>query len=459
VIEDIQLRISGIELDMLKDYSDIEFDEMVKETLNPDMTVGDRLTLIRESDLSDEKKVIALNNLVNHLPAVCKESIDWDKFAKAVMKRSKKRVKQLQVAPLVAMSAELESVLSDFCNEKLSTVVENNVQRVFSELSGESLQEWSEKCSSLMGEEYAIMMCQKVVEFRKKHERYPSSHSNDEDERKLGHWLGCMRQAKQGKGSGHVFYPILDKMAEEAGYLEMFNKIDREQEAIDKCNKVIEFRKKHGRYPSCMSTDLYERKLGAWLSWMKGAKQGKGNGQIFYPILEKMVVDAGYPEMFNKIDLEQDAIDKCNKVIEFRKKHGHYPNQRSNDEDERKLGIWFVHIRIAKHGNETRSVFYPILEKMVVDAGYPELFNKIDREQEAIDNCNEVIEFKKKHGRYPSCKSKDEDERKLGQWLINMRRAKQGKRIRNIFYPILETMVKKVRLPNMFNSNWEDDLV
>jgi len=319
------------------------------------------------------------------------------------------------------------------------------------------LEDSFEKIMLKSKEEHAIYMCNQVIEFHKKYGKYPSSVPSKSEEHKMGVWLAGMRLAKQGKLS-NIFYPILEKMAIDAGYPDMFNNIG-EQNAIDKCNQVIEFKKKHGRYPRTTSKDYCERKLGQWLSNMRTAKQGKGRnkqgkGTVFYPILEKMSVDAGCSDMFN--NREREAIDKCNQVIEFIKKYGRYPNRRSEDEYERKLRVWLTNMRLAKQGN-AHGTFYSILEKMAVDAGYPDMFNNIDKEQEAIDKCNEVIEFIKKYGRYPSTMSTDEYERKLGVWLSNMRRTKQGN-TSCVFYHILNQMVKKAKLPNMFNKNWKDDI-
>ena len=141
-----------------------------------------------------------------------------------------------------------------------------------------------------------------------------------------------------------------------------------EPAARERCKQVIDFRIKEGRWPSRRSKDENEKRLSTWYSDMKKAKKGLGR-RAFYPFLQKTAEDTGFPDMFDNVDLEAKAKDKCQHAMDFRIKEGRWPKSNSKD------GHWLVGIRKAKKGLEGRA-FYPSLQKMAEDAGFPDMFDK-----------------------------------------------------------------------------------
>ena len=303
-----------------------------------------------------------------------------------------------------------------------------------------------------IGENNAIKICAEVIKVKIETNTYPSYGSKNKNIRKLAQWLSNMRTAKQGKGNSK-FYPVLEQMATEAGFPDMFNITDTEIVACERCQQLINFINDHGRNPSKESQNIDEKKLGIWLSNMRKAKKDGQNGSKFYTVLEQMAIDAGFHNLFDTTDLETIACEICQQLINFINEHGKNPGRNSKNKDERKLAQWLDDMRKAKKGNCSR-VFYDSVEWMTRDAGFPNIFNNIDKEQNAIDMCNKVIEFVNEHGHYPTYRYSS-NEYNIGKWLSNMR---NNNRHKTILYPVLYQMVKKAKLPNMFNSNWKDDL-
>lgn len=441
-----------IELNELKDYSSNEFDELIKESLNPEMTVGERIDLIKSSDMTDAERVIALNNIVNHLPDDIKQSINWDAIVNSIVKSvKKKKVAGFDIPPVGTISDVFDDVLREFYNVKITTNTERAVQQVFSSLSGETFKEWAEKCSRFMGEDAAIMMTNKVCDFMDTHDgNTPSANSIDMEEQKLANWVYGMRQAKAGsvEHGGRIFYDSVEPIAVKRGYSDIFNFIDLEKNAIDVCKDIIEYYSMHGKYPSKKATDIIEKRMGAWLGKMRSAKKGNGGG-TFYPILQQLAIDADLPDMFDNIDLNKHAIDMCNKVIAFYNVNKQLPSQSSDDVYESKISKWLQCMRGAKNGSRT-GLFRPILQVMADSAGIPTLFDRNDNEQRAVEICNDVIKFYSIHGKYPSCKSSNTTEHKLGRWLTRMRSYKNDKNVDG-FYPILQTIAIKSNHAHMFD--------
>jgi superfamily II DNA or RNA helicase len=112
----------------------------------------------------------------------------------------------------------------------------------------------------------------------------------------------------------------VSKKCDQKALLDLRAMISRLQiEAEEWVCQIIQFMKKNGdRNPQQKSKNLYENKLSEKLSTLKKAKKGQGN-YTFYPSLQKMAEDAGYPNLFETEDLEANAQEDVKKIIEFKK--------------------------------------------------------------------------------------------------------------------------------------------
>jgi superfamily II DNA or RNA helicase len=450
-IDDIMNVLSGIELTEHKDYASNEFNELVSQGLNPDTTFGERIDMINASDMNATERSIAITSLMNHLPNDVKDSLDFDDMVARVIKACKpKKAATFNVLPTEALTDVFEEVLNEFCDVKVFSTTENAVQKVFSKLSGNSFKHWAEKCSQFMGEEHAIKMCNKVIEYTNINGNYPSSSSIDPDIYKLAQWLNKMKSAKNGNTNNqNRYYPSIGKISSDAGYPDMFDIIDHEQNALDTCKQVIDYTNANGKYPNRQSNDPYVAKLGRWIKDRQKAERGNGSC-IRYQSVNTLIINAGYPDMFDIIDREQNAIDTCNELIDYIDTNGKYPVHNSKDRAVAKLGKWISKMREAKQGNG-RSTFYPSLLPLVEMRGYPKLFDVIDKEQIALDTCKQVIDYIDTNGKYPVYNSKDRAVAKLGKWVTRIRAAKQGKG-KHIFYPSINQLVIDAGYPKLFDT-------
>ena len=305
-------------------------------------------------------------------------------------------------------------------------------------------------------EDHALDMTGKVAEFYHKYGKYPSHGSKDPKGKKLGTWLKTQRRSKADKGYG-IFYPSCERLAKQLGCPDMFEQVGtkdvRELYALKMTRKSCEFYHRHGKYPSHVSRDPEVKKLGRWMHQRRQAKKGKGTGSLHHSSsCENLAKELGCAGIFDNIDLEAKSLEMTRKISEFYHKHGRYPSGKSKDPEEKKLGQWLGQYRNAKQGKGHR-IFYPSCEKLAKQLGCSDMFalsrTSEARESHALEMTRKSCEFYHRHGKYPSNKSKDPEEKKLGGWLSNMRKTKQGKG-NHIFYPSCKKLAKKLGCPDMF---------
>jgi hypothetical protein len=288
--------------------------------------------------------------------------------------------------------------------------------------------------------------CHECCKWIKKHGKDPSHTSKDPIEKRLGNWLSVQRQAKAGKGTSK-FYESNLVIAKKYDLPDLFEQTDLEQESNEKCHKVCQLIKKHGKTPSQHSKDPIEKNLGKWLSTQRQGKAGKGKSK-FYESNLVIAKKYGLPDLFEQTDLEQESNEKCHECCKWIKKHGKTPSQTFKDPIEKRLVAWLFNQRQAKAGKGT-SKFYE--SNLVIAKKYvlPDLFEQIDLEQESNEKCHECCKWIKKHGKNPSKRSKDPIEKNLGLWLSTQRQAKAGKG-KSKFYLSNQAIVESDKLPNLF---------
>jgi len=240
----------------------------------------------------------------------------------------------------------------------------------------------------------------------------------------------------------------------ELGLQDYFDKIEvlsKKEKMILMCNKVIEFMNNNKR-PFGKGTNKEERMLSTWLS------KARMVYKITYPCIVDIAKNAGYPTLFDPINLEQKAIDICNELFQFIKSNNRTPSKESTNKYERKLGCWLTKMRQAKEhraSNNKIATFYPILDEMAYKEGYSKLFNITNYEHNAIYKFNEVSQFIKLNSTIPTTTTKNETERNLGLWISEMRTAKAngGKTTGGTkFYKCLDDMATSIGYPNLFDS-------
>lgn len=413
-LEEVMALLGNIELNELKDYSSNEYNELVKESLNPDMTVGERIDMIKSSTMSDAERVIALNNIINHLPDDIKGKIDWDAIVNSIVKSvKKKKVAGFDVPPTSAISDVFDDVLREFYSVKITTNTERAVQQVFSSLSGETFKEWAEKCSQFMGEDNGLMWINKICDYIDEHGFTPTDVG---DANSLATKLFRLRSSKSGLND-NVFYPSYDVLVGKRGYPDLLNQINHEDDALKWINNICDYIDKYGRNPPKSERELYFRLHG-----FRAYKQDKGNGH-FHDSYQKLIESRGYPTLFDINDLESGGINWLSKICDFIDDNGKPPAQSSIDKYEKSLGGKLQQLKQSKSGNKN-SRWYDSYQSYAESRGYPKLLNIIsgdNRNQMYINIIKDICAFVNSNGCDPKKQSSDIHEATLGKHLHRMR--------------------------------------
>ncbi len=219
--------------------------------------------------------------------------------------------------------------------------------------------------------------------------------------------------------------------------------ISPEERAIRWAREVAEFFTRTGRFPSKESKDPDEKRTGQWLSNMRKAKRGTG-GMILRPAVEA-ILDA-IPEPWCP---EEDAaaIRRAREVAAFFARTGRFPPQQSKDPDEKRMGKWLSHMRQAKRGKGGGNILHPAAEAILDAIPEPWCPDVGDPVAAAVANARAVAAFFARTGRFPSVAAKDPDEKRMGQWLSGMRRAKRGIKTSNVLRPAAEAILEAIPEP------------
>jgi len=274
-----------------------------------------------------------------------------------------------------------------------------------------------------------------IINFIKENNRTPATNSKREEEKILGRKLANMRQAKKEKVNS-LFFESSQLLAEKAGLPNLFINIDREKENNIIVSDIIAFVNENNRFPSVMGKELKEKKLGQKLSQMRQAKKGKGN-VLFYTSSQKLAEEAGYPNLFEQNLIETKNNQKTFSLIQFIKDTGRTPTSSSN----RRLWGFLSHMRQAKKG-KGKGVFCSSSQKIAEEAGYPDLFENVDREGSHNDITLQIIECLKNNKPLPSM---------LNSKLSEMVKSKQGKNS-CLFYASSEKLAIEAGYPDLFET-------
>ena len=273
---------------------------------------------------------------------------------------------------------------------------------------------------------------EQLKKFIAQNNRYPSRASIDQEEQSLASWVIGQRQAlKRNK---------LDKKR-----VNRLNKIDFiwnpfEKYWEDNFKKVKTFLVRNERFPLAHNNvDLEEKFLGKWVHQQR---------QDF----KKNKLDKKKIVMLNELDFIWDPFEfnwenNFNNFTKFVKQNDRYPNKRSKDEKEKKLGFW-IHSQRTAFG------------KKQIDEGKVAKLNQIDfifdpLTSEWNNNFEGLNEFIRKNNKYPSEKGIDQEEKFLGKWVSTQRQAFKKNRLYKEKIAVLEEIGFKWSAHPEWNDNFE----
>ena len=249
-------------------------------------------------------------------------------------------------------------------------------------------------------------------------------------------WLYMMKSAKNGNHAS-IFYPELQKMAEDAGIPELFSTIDRVETAKEKCLAAIKFCKDNGRAPSIKD------EIGGWLFRTRQARVGKGEA-VWDDQLQAMAEESGLPDLFvsPNADGSSTSLAKCKEFIKFYKDNGRLPPKGSP------LSNWVNNKRNAVTGNSSAKLHVKEQE-LLVEAGLMKVLLPRDRVEEAKEILLKLIEYIKEERALPSVRSS------LGQWRYDVMRSLSGKKPAKFWTPEVLRAAEEAGFPGLFTREFK----
>lgn len=228
--------------------------------------------------------------------------------------------------------------------------------------------------------------------------------------------------------------------------------MNRELISTKKVIKIVRFKQANPNSkritPSLYSKRKKERQLASSLYNLKHAQRYPGkNGNVFYPILEKVVEELNEPKLFSYVDRKQKAIDNLNFVLEWIKNNDNrFPKGKQKDPVEKKCNVIMRNFLATKLG-KLSGVWYSELDDMIKQSPFPNYFTI---EQKVIsDDIEDLIKFYRKNKRTPTQLSKDPVERSLYQKMLRYKQSKAGKNVL-IWNENIDKIIKRTKIRNIF---------
>ncbi len=276
--------------------------------------------------------------------------------------------------------------------------------------------------------------------------RLPSTYAENEEEKKLGQALNSIRSKIMKQYEGQEIADI--KNEEDRKILEIINRLDKEYglgESLKNALKIEKWcKEKYGekdiyerRLPNKRAENEEEKKLGSALQNIR-TKMKQYEGQEIadipneedrevFEIIEKL--DKGYglgETLKNALKIEKWCKEKYGEKERYERK---LPSTKAKNEEEKELGQALYCIRrkmkryegqeIANIPNEEDRESLEILERLDKEYGLGEsLKNALKIEKWCKEKYGEKEIYER---RLPSVHSNNEEEKKLGQRLNNIR--------------------------------------
>ncbi|KQZ02700.1 hypothetical protein ASD19_13825 [Microbacterium sp. Root53] len=155
-----------------------------------------------------------------------------------------------------------------------------------------------------------------------------------------------------------------------------------------------------------------EEHPGGWVQQQRSALRG-GFSWLTPERIEKL--DASLPGWRDKPSpRSREWIVSAAALCDFASEKQTLPPQTSDDLEERRLALWLSGQRAHLHRGELRRDRTEWLDEHV-----PEWRGRGRRSDAWRRNALELSDWVRREGRFPSPRSDDADERRLGQWMKN----------------------------------------
>jgi hypothetical protein len=259
-----------------------------------------------------------------------------------------------------------------------------------------------------------------VKEFIDENNKRPIKRSKNNEEKRLGMWLGS--QIQNYKPNRCIMKnPDIRKLWEDFVNDEKYRQyfMSNDEKWIETLNKVKEFIDENDRKPKYTTKNQEERLLWRWIENQKNNYKSDKDimkNRDIRKLWEDFISDEKYSQYFMSND--DKWIEILNKVKEFIDENNKRPIKRSKSKKEKILGIWLGH-QIKNYKSKKYIMINTEVRKLwedfVNDEKYRQYF--MSNDDKWIETLNKVKEFIDENNRRQNSKSKNIKIKKLGSWL------------------------------------------
>ena len=256
----------------------------------------------------------------------------------------------------------------------------------------------------------------KTTEFVIENGKIPSGKSKNKEEKRLGNWV-CNQKTNYKKKNKSMEDKTIRKAWEAFVNDERWKGLfmDFEEKWYDDLRKTTEFVIENGKIPSSTSKNKEEKRLGYWISHQKkNYKNNSMKDETIRKVWEEFVNDERWKGLF--MDSEEKWYDDFSKTKEFVIENGKIPSRTSKNKEEKRLSKW-VHRQKTNYKNKSMKdeTIRKVWEEFVNDERWKGLF--ISLEEKWYDDLRKTTEFVIKNGKRPNKRSKNKEEKRLGNWI------------------------------------------
>lgn len=280
---------------------------------------------------------------------------------------------------------------------------------------------FGEFISGKSNEEIWYNNLENVKKFMNEYNKRPNKNSKNENEKKMGSWVGSQLQNYK-KNKNIIKEEKIRKSWENFMNDDKYKKYFLSNKEIwyNYLENTIKFMNKYNKKPHANGKkNKDEKKLGEWIN----NQLNNYNKYIFImkeeeirKSWEKFVNDDKYKEYF--LSNEEIWYNYLKNVKKFMYENNRRPKNRSKNEDEKKLCSWLwkqlknykKNICIMKKEEIKKS-----WEEFVNDDKYKEYL--LPNEKNWYNSLENIKKFIDKNGKRPKNNSKNKDEKKKGSWI------------------------------------------
>lgn len=275
------------------------------------------------------------------------------------------------------------------------------------------LQKWGDNISAKIWDivnPFDSMM-DKVSEWIDKNKKRPSSYTDEYVEKKYGMWLSNNITRYKRKECNMKNNNVRKKFND---FLERYQNVlmSRDCAWIIMRNEVTSWINKNGKRPTCISSDLCEKKYGRWIA---------GNIRTYNCVTHnktdnnKRILWDEFVNTHKEYFLQKDTIweRKYQQLLKYINDNNNLPSPRSKDDTEKKCGVW-MNANIGRYKNNKMSISEKKLWEKFMNDNCEHLNSNKNRWYEMLEKTKLYLH---KYNKRPSVKSKNKNTYSLGKWI------------------------------------------